>query len=158
MRRELKDGRLKRDQPVSVENKAPIAEQSRPRIPTSEYDAVCYKTETGRSWGGRTDIYILFRIIGGSQDGTELFMACTYHPKRKLSQRYKYYQQWTLANGAPPKKGERLSPKVFCNKMYRVLVRDTQRRYSNGKLMPDILQYSVVDSIIETQTGIPGHE
>ncbi len=155
MRRDLKNRRLKRDLPASVENEAPIAEQPRPRIPASEYDAICYKTETGRSWGGRTNIYILFRIIGGSQDGTELFMACTYHPKGKLSQRYKYYVQWTLAKGAPPKKGERLSPKVFCGKMYRVLVRDTQIRHSNGKLMADCLQYSVVDSIIETQTGIP---
>lgn len=156
MRCDLKNRRLKCGRPASVENDAPVAEQFSPRIPPGEYDAICYKTETGRSWGGRTDIYILFRIIGGSQDGTELFMVCTYHPKRKLSQRYKYYQQWTLAKGAPPKKGERLSPKVFCHKMYRILVRDTGRRHSNGQPMADCLQYSVVDSIIETQTGISG--
>lgn len=158
MRCDLKNRRLKRGQPASAENDAPVAEQFSPRIPPGEYDAICYKTETGRSWGGRTDIYILFRIWGGRGDGTELFMVCTYNLNRKLSPRYKYYQQWTLAKGRPPGKGERLSRKVFCNKMYRVLVRDTQRRHSNGKLMPDILQYSVVDSIIETQTGIPGHE
>ena len=155
MRCDRNDGRLKRDRPASAENEAPVAEQFSPRIPPGEYDAICYKTETGRSWGGRTDIYILFRIIGGSQDGTELFMACTYHAKRRLSPRYKYYQQWTLAKGQPPGKGKRLSRKVFCNKMYRVLVRDTQRKHSNGQPMADCLQYSVVDSIIETKTGIP---
>ena len=158
MRRDLKNRRLKRGRPASAENDAPVAEQFSPRIPPGEYDAICYKTETGRSWGGRTDIYILFRIIGGSQDGTELFMACTYHVKREMTLRFKYYQQWTLANGTPPKKGERLSRKIFLNKKYRVLVRDTKRRHSNGKPVADFLQYSVVDSIIETQAEIPGHE
>jgi len=158
MKRDLREKWSKHAPMVGTKDHAPIAEEFRIRIPPGEYDAICYKTETGRSWGGRTDIYILFRIIGGSQDGTELFMACTYHPKQKLSLRYKYYQQWMLAKGAPPKKGERLSPKVFCHKMYRVLVRDTERKHSNGQPMADCLQYSVVDSIIETQTGVPGHE
>jgi len=158
MRCDLKDKRLTRGRVATVENDAPVAGQSRPRIPPGEYDAICYKTETGKSWGGRTDIYIRFRIIGGSQDGRELFMACTYHAKRRLSPRHKYYQQWALAKGRPPAKGERLSQKIFSNKMYRVSVRYTQRRHSNGKLMPNFLQYSVVDSIIETQTGIPGYE
>lgn len=155
MRHNLKDRRPKRGRVATVENNAPIAEQQRPRIPPGEYDAICHKTETGRSWGGRTDIYILFRICGGKWDGTELFMACTYHLKRKLSPRYKYYQQWTLAKGAPPEKGERLSPEVFCHKMYRIYVRGTQKRHGDGRLMANCVQYSVVDSIIETQTGIP---
>ena len=76
-------------------------------------------------------------------------------PKNLLSySQYHSLEQGMRAKGAPPKKGERLSPKVFCHKMYRILVRDTGRRHSNGRPMADCLQYSVVDSIIETQTGL----
>jgi len=34
-------------------------------------------------------------------------------------------------------------------------VRDTKKKHSNRKPMADFLQYSVVDSIVETQTGSP---
>ncbi|MFH1372507.1 MAG: hypothetical protein ABII79_01750 [bacterium] len=126
-------------------------------IPPGEYEAICYKAETGKSWGGRTDAYIRFRIYGGKYDGTELFMACTWHPKSKLTPRHKYLEQWTLAKGRRPVKGEPLSLTIFKGKMYRVLVRNTQRMFSDGRLKPGYMQYSVVDSILKPPTGVPGH-
>lgn len=127
---------------------------SRPRIEPGEYDAICYKVEVGRAW--RRNCYVLFRIYGGKYDGTELFMACPY-PEGRISTRFKLYDQWTLAIGRPPRRGERFSPRVFKNKMYGVLVRDTRRKFLNlNRLKPDYCQYSVVETIIETQTGVPG--
>lgn len=138
-----------------VENicETPDAGEFPARIEPGIYDAICYKTETGKSFGGRYDIYIRFKIFGGPHDGTRLFMACTF-PKGRMSPRRKYYQQWMLASGRPPFKGERLARKVFLHKLYSVSVRDTNKQFSNGERMPDFMQYSVVDSIVETKTGI----
>jgi len=81
-------------------------------------------------------------------DDTELFMACNY-PERTITPKHKYYQQWVLVNGGPRAKGQRLARKNFLNKKYLVLVQNTKRKHSNGKLMADSLQYSVVDSILK---------
>jgi hypothetical protein len=135
----------------------PIAQESRSRIPPGKYKAICYAAETGRSFGGRRDIYILFRIQGSRYDGTELFMACPY-PKRKTSPRYKIYDQWSLAMGRLPAKNEKLSGEAFTGKMYEVIVRDTRKKFSDGRPKPDFLQYSVVESIITPLTGVPRNE
>lgn len=137
----------------STEDDGPLINECRVRIKAGTYDAICYRTETGNSWGGRQDIYIRFKIYGSKYDGTKLFMACTY-PRGRMTTRHKYYEQWVLAMGGPPRKGERLARKEFLHKLYKVLVRDTNKKFSNGTRMPDYMQYSVVDTIIETQTGI----
>lgn len=131
-----------------------IADTMRERVPPGEYEAVCYDTSTGTSFGGRLDLYVNFRISGGEFDGIELFMVCTL-PKCKLRQRFKLYDQWSLAIGRPPYKGEKFKASVFKNKKYRIIVRDTKRQYSNKKPKPESSQYSMVDTIIEAETGIP---
>ena len=125
------------------------------KIIPGEYDAICFDVEHGISWGGRKSIYLKFKIYGGEFDGAELFMVCTYGIKSKMSYRHKYYQQFSIANGGPPGRGRRLSPSIFKNKMYRVLVRDTDRKFPNQRSMPQFLQYSVVDTILELLTGGP---
>lgn len=132
---------------------APLASKDYVRIPPGEYEAVCYDTRTGPGFGGHTSAYIWFRITGGKYDGEELFMACRYKPKARLSPRHKYYQQWVLAANRRPHKGERLSLGVFKNRLFSILVRDTQKKHRSGRLMADCVQYSVVDSIIEPLTG-----
>lgn len=131
------------------------AEEMPTTILPGEYDAICYDVERGISWGGRENIYIKFKIYGGAFDGAELFMACTFKIKSKMSYRHKYYQQFSIANGGPPFRGQRLSPCIFKNKMYRVLVRDTVRKFPNQRMMPRFLQYSVVDTILEVLAGGP---
>lgn len=82
-------------------------------------------------------------------------MICTM-PKGKLGQRFKLFDQWALVLGRAPRKGEKFKASIFRNKMHRILVRDTKRVFPHRKLKPVFLQYSVVDTIIETLTGIPG--
>ncbi len=144
--------------PTTGSSDDPVAGSPPARIPEGEYDAYCYAVETGTGHGGQKKVFLKFRIHGGPYDGTEQFMACNHYPKRELRPRHKYHREWTLAMGRMPHKGERLALKVFPKRLYRVLVRDTQRKHPHGKLMPDALQYSVVDTIIEPLTGGCGDE
>ena len=133
----------------------PIAQAEReypPRIPEGEYDALCFNIETGRSFGGRRDIYIKFRLQDLNYNGIELFMVCTYN-KRKLSPRTKYYGQWVTVTRRHPSRHETMDPEVFLNKMYVVKVRDTNPKYDDGSPKPDEFKYSVIDRIIKVQHG-----
>ena len=130
-----------------------VTESVRPTVPSAEYEAICFKTEYGISFGGRKDLYVRFRICDGEFDGTELFMAI--NPPKKLTQRTKKWQQWALAIGRQPRKGERFSKGIFENKMFKILVRLTRAKFDNGQQKPDFMQYSVVDTILEAQTGVP---
>ncbi|MCP4570633.1 MAG: hypothetical protein GY841_23860 [FCB group bacterium] len=137
------------------EEEGPDAQEFWPQIKPGDYEAVCYKTETGKSWGNRRSLFLKFRIYGGEYDGTELFMVCPYPKGQKLSRRTKYYHQWMFANGGPPARGQRLARKVFLHRMYKVLVVDTQRKRDNGTLLPDFAQYSIISTILEVMTGGP---
>ncbi len=130
----------------------PYVEAERPRIPKGKYEAFCYATETGVRWAGRRDLYVKFRIFGGDYDGTEIFMVCPF-PQGKIRQTRKFVDQWKLATGRATLGKRRLGANVFPNKLYRVLVRDTERRFPDGTMMPSHLQYSVVDTIVERLTG-----
>jgi len=129
-----------------------IAPDSRPHIETGEYSAICYKVEYGWCFGRRT-LYICFRIQGSLYDGAELFMPCAC-PKGKLTPRMKIYEQWSMALGKSPHPKERLNIKVFKNKIYRIIVRDSQAKFSNGTLKPAFRQYSVVDTILSVEAGV----
>ncbi len=131
----------------------PVAASSWPRIEPGFYEAICYKTEIGVAWGYRRNLYVLFKIYDGDHDGTELFMTCNY-PSKGITYRYKIYTQWSLAMGRKPYKGEKISGKAFPKKLYLVEVRDTIIKHRDGRPMPNFMQYSVIDSIIEVQTGV----
>ena len=129
------------------------AEEAYPRIEPGVYSAICYRTRTLLRFSRRS-LILDFRLYGGRYDGVTISMFCTY-PIEKLSPAHKLYQQWTLAIARRPYRGERFSMRVFKNKMYSVAVRDSKCRLQSGSLKSDLLQYSVVDTIIETQTGTP---
>jgi hypothetical protein len=133
------------------------AEAPQPRIEPGEYDAICYGFKVATSgFDNQRKLYLKFRVYGGRSDGTQLFMACPY-PSGRLSPRTKLHTQWTLAIGRAPLEGERFSRKVFPKKMYTVLVRYTRRQFpGTNKRLPDFCQYSVVSTILEVQTGVPG--
>jgi hypothetical protein len=142
----------KRDE--ELEQSEILVETPRPRIPPGEYDAICFKVNNGRSWGGRRDCYLRFRIYDGNYNGTELFMVCPF-PPGKLSTRMKLYAQWTLAMMRQPRKGERICTKDFLNKLYRVEVRDTKRKFpDSNKVLPKFMQYSVVATILDVLAGV----
>jgi len=134
-----------------------IGEEFYPRIEPGEYQAVCHRIDTGTTFGNRRCLYFRFRLFGGKYDGEDLFMVCLLY-SAPIPRRSKYYNQWSIAKGRPPIKGERLSREVFKGKLFKVLVRDTLRKFSNNKTMPSQFQYSVVDSILEPLTGSAKNE
>lgn len=146
-------GRFERKRPHGQADPDVVTEAVRPTIPPGDYEAICYKAEYGTSYGGRKDLYVRFRICEGDFSGTELFMAIC--PPKKLTQRTKKWQQWALAIGRNPQKGERFSKSVFEHKMFKILVRQTKTTFNNGRPKPDYFHYSVVDSILETLSGVP---
>jgi len=140
------------------ESDAITANEFYPQIPKGQYEAICYEVKYAQTFGGRRALFLGFRVFGERYDGTELFMACP-KPERKLKVNHKLHVQWSLALGRAPNKGEHLNKKVFLHKMFLVEVRDTRRKYnSTGRLLPKSLQYSVVDTILETLTGIPEND
>jgi len=133
--------------PVEVEDDsdAPIADDPRPRIEPGDYTAECFKTET-KYYRNQRKLYFHFRICGGKHDGVELELFCNYS-KKKIRKEHKYYQLWSIANGGRPYGNQSMPRRVFKNKKFLVSVRDSQSKYSDGEILPDFLQYSVVSEI-----------
>jgi len=136
------------DTSPETEEDCPIADEPLPRIEPGEYTAICEGTEIKKTPGWPRKIYIHFFICKGKYVGVNLFMACNY-PKGTISPRRKYYKQWMLVNGGPPKKGNKLNRKIFKGTICRIRVRYTKPEHPDDN---EILQYSVVDSIIEIIT------
>ena len=66
--------------------------------------------------------------------------------KPTASRRGKYLPEWVSANGGPPTRGDRVSPRVFTRRMARVEVGDTDPEKSP-------VPYSVVRRIVSWETG-----
>lgn len=131
-----------------------VSEGSLPRIPPGIYEAICHDMNVRPCQGGVMKVFVQFRIYDGEFDGTELFMCCT-KPQCTLRERHKLHTQMSLALGRRLNKGQRLSKKVFVDKLYRVIVRDTRRKFeSTNEIMPEFMQYSVIDSILNVLTGV----
>ena len=132
-----------------------VAEEPLVQIPPGEYQAVCKKAKYGICQGGDKRLFFEFVIIEGKFAGVQLFMVCP-RPSGKLRMRHKLYNQWSIVLGRIPHKGERLNTKIFEKKMYLISVRNTRKKFSGtGKIMPEYLQYTVVDGIVEVITGVP---
>lgn len=66
--------------------------------------------------------------------------------KPRAGRRSKYFTEWIRANGCPPLRNDRLSPRVFRHRMAKVEVGDTDRKRSAAP-------YSVVRRIIAWETA-----
>lgn len=65
--------------------------------------------------------------------------------------RTKYWRGWVLANGGPPKRGDRLSHNVFVGRHALVLVDDTRKDFEGVQNPED--SYSVIRKVLEWETG-----
>jgi hypothetical protein len=63
----------------------------------------------------------------------------------------RYWKAWTLANEAQPQKGERMTPHVFLDKMFRVQVEDS-RKDSEGGIKSDAEVYSRITNFLSLET------
>ena len=122
-----------------------------PRITPGEYYAYCnwgkhYKDPGFRSWK------CLLRWLVLKDDRlTEIatvpqWFALGDGETPHGSRRGNYLKEWVRANGGPPVRGDRLSPRVFTRRVARVAVGDTDPEKSP-------VPYSVVRRIVSWETG-----
>jgi hypothetical protein len=72
----------------------------------------------------------------------------------RAGRRTNYWQAWVRANGGPPKRNDRLSPRVFERRHALVRVEDTGKTYRQKAIGADEI-YSVIRDVVEWQTGGP---
>lgn len=120
-------------------------------VPDKTYEAVVVRWERGEFYQ-RKKLYLWWRIVSiGPHEGKELFMA--FNVFRKITKSSKYYQAWVLANkGVRPKKNDRMSPKIFRDKVFSIKTRTVVSGRKQGELDQDD-RYAVVDEILELCAG-----
>lgn len=133
-----------------------VADEDRPRIPEGVYLVQCIQVKKilyYRTW----KLHLRFRIADGAFSELELdmFLNMTDSKGRKFRRvppASNYYKNWVIANhGRPPSRGDRMSPKVFLNGIFRAVVRDAVPKYPDGKAMPDSIRYSVISHLIRRE-------
>lgn len=123
-------------------------------VPDGEYVMVFSRASVGNFQKvGRT--FLWFKICTpGDHLGKELYLACR-HPadgKRRFGLGSKLVQAATVALGQLPKRRDRLSTKIFRDKVFRARVR-TVVKDAAGRTRPRGSQYSVIDALLTVEVG-----
>jgi hypothetical protein len=123
------------------------------RITPGVYPAYCRWAKHYRDPGfKRWTCLLRFDVLS---DDLMLVLACVpfwmnlgARDKPDAGRRKKYFQEWVRANGEPPMRSDRLSPRVFTGRMARIEIGDTKGD----------APYSVVRRIVCWETGaVSGH-
>jgi hypothetical protein len=119
-------------------------------IPDGTYEAQCIKYDETFVLGKSRKLFLNFKITElGKHIGKEIFAAFNLRYDRKIRTGSKYYKTWCMVNNwKRPSRNAKMSPRLFINKIYKIKTR-TVKPTHNGKQMPDIFFYSVVDEILE---------
>lgn len=122
-----------------------------PCIPSGEYFAYCkfakrYRDPGFQRWTClmRWDVFKddLLTVVAT----IPMWIPLGSRERPRASRRGNYLKEWVRANGGPPERGDRLSPRVFTRRMARVEVGDTDPKKSP-------VPYSVVRRIVFWETG-----
>jgi hypothetical protein len=123
-----------------------------PLIPAGDYEVGFVRAEEKKMWG-RSRAFLHFRIVEtGQHFGLVLFMAVTLPANGRFSLSSKYLQQWALAAGKRPSRLDRLTTRVFRNKIFLGRVRTVTQDH-DGKEREPTWHYSVVDCLLELRAG-----
>ncbi len=123
------------DGPREREKDWPMAPPSQSELPDGEYIAAFRDAERGQ-WFGQQKVRLCFEIVEpAASSGIQISLFSTL-PKH-FSHRHKYYGLWVKANGGPPGRKDRLSPRVF-NGYWTVRVAWSVPK-SGGHPMPQVI-------------------
>ena len=124
-----------------------------PAIPDGEdYEVKFVGAEQSHQWNSEK-VFLWFELLTpGEWVGTHFFMACNAKPDGRWGPAHKYLQAWILANGAPPKRRDRMSTKVFRDKVFRARVRKVTQNANKTSRTP-AQQYSVIAELLEQVRG-----
>ena len=91
----------------------PVAPPSPAELPSGTYVAG-YRGSRRGGWFRQHKVELFFEIAEPvAQQGCRVSLFATLPERGRISQRSKYYRLWVHANGGPPLRGGRMSPKVF---------------------------------------------
>ena len=71
-------------------------------------------------------------------------------PRPRAGRRGRYWNEWLRANGRPPKRRDRLAPRVFEHRAARVQVGDTTMPFREDR---EFDAYSVIREVLRWETG-----
>lgn len=114
------------------------------------YEAQCVEIKKGQYYKWNK-IYLKFQIIQGEYMGVELWIPFNLYDK--VTRASKYYEAWVVANkGIRPKPNDRMSPKLFRDKIFKVKV-ETVTHDGKQRKLPEDEQYSIVRELKELCAG-----
>jgi len=116
------------------------------RLEPGEYAAYCrsarvYRDARFQRWVCAVQFDIKTDDLLGTLGRVSWFLNLGARERPHAGRRGKYWTAWVQANGAPPKRRDRLSPQIFERRMARIIVGDVADRF-----------YSVVRKIIVWET------
>ena len=125
-----------------------------PLVPVGEYSVVFSRASVGVFQKvGRT--FLWFKIFTpGDHVGAELYLSCR-HPadgRRHFGLGSKMVAAATIALGHLPKRRNRITTRIFREKVFRARVR-TVVKDATGRARPRESQYSVIDSLLSLEAG-----
>jgi hypothetical protein len=124
-----------------------------PRVPEGLYQAIAIRSQ-GPEWVrqfSRWSLLVEFELL---DDGTRVcaFFGMGKDPKApKVGRHSRFFKAWTLANGDPPRKGQKMSADVFQEGQTFTIAVKYSRRCSAGKDKTDAELYSVVTEIVKVE-------
>jgi hypothetical protein len=115
------------------------------RIAPGKYTAVCFRATTYFDEALRRWVcFLLWRVF--DTDNTKIAQWLNLGAKDKpyAPLRSTYLKEWVRANGGPPQRGDRLSPRVFRGRIAQVEIADTEK---------SAIPYSVVRKVLTWQVA-----
>jgi hypothetical protein len=123
-----------------------------PAIPEGEYEVSFLRAERAFLWK-REKVFLHFVVQSlGEWNGTKLFMVCNIASKGRWGASSKYWRMWALAAGRRPIRLDRMSTKVFRNKLFLAQVRTVKTTSTQVTRSPET-QYSVIHELIVKIVG-----
>jgi len=122
-------------------------EEPYPRYKPGEYLVRClggviYRDPRFKSHKCRLD----FQLLDEPVEVSAFFhLGCKEQPVAGRGSEYR--RVWVIANGSQPRKRQRLSLRVFKDKIFRVRIDDTRKRH-DGRAHPEAEVYSTVKEIL----------
>ena len=126
-------------------------------IPGEDYEADFVRAEVKKHWDGTSvaKIFLHFSVrFARHEPAFPLYMACNGPRAKKWPMSSKYTRAWILAAGHKPMRTDRLSPRVFEGKRFKVRVRLVTHNSQRQPLAIE-QQYSVIDEVLACLGPIP---
>lgn len=128
-----------------------------PRLAPGEYPAYCqdawvYFDKQFKRWvcASQFDVLTSDRVTVLAR--LTWFLNLGSGGKPHVTRRRNYWPAWTLANGGPPARKDRLSPRVFRKRHAIVTVADTAKNFRQVPVMARDA-YSVIRGVVRWETG-----